>query len=193
MYYLPVTDLLSLLTIFLTCLCIDAYYVSYYAESDKFVKEVKKFVYWLHGNGFDVEMLTDEGDMLTKDNRSLKRQLMSWKLREHMLKNSDKAFIILSPSYLKLCQMKEDDVANQNFSEEEKLVNGEIAQIRCELHEHMYRSDRFIPILFRLNESASIPFWIKELVFFSWPEDKANDRLLNRLNGLPECPLNNFV
>ena len=152
---------------------------------------MKEFVSWLHRNGFGVEMLTDEDDMLREENRLLRRELVSFKFREHMVKTSDKVFIILSPSYLKLCEMNEDDARNQNVSEEEKLVYDEVVQIRCELHEQMYRSDRFIPILFRLNEAASIPFWIKELVFFSWPEDKAT--LLNRLNGLPECPPDNLV
>ena len=150
-------------------------------------------VYWLRENQIDVQMLTDEGDMLTERNRKLRREMISFKFREHMLTTADKVFIILSPSYLKLCDMKEDDAINQNVSEEEKLVNGEIIQIRSELHEQMYRSNRFIPILFRLEKATSIPFWIKELVFFSWPEDKTNKRLLNWLNGLPEYPLNNLA
>ena len=153
---------------------------------------MKEFAHWLQDNGFDVEMLTDENDMLTKENISLRRELMSFKFREHMVKSSDKVFIIVSTSYAKLCE-NGDDVRNQNLSEEEKLVYGELLQIRCELHEHVYRSDRFIPILFRLNKAASIPFWIKELVYFSWPEEKTSKRLLNRLNGLPECSPDSFV
>lgn len=153
---------------------------------------MKKFAHWLQENGFDVEMLTDENDMLTKENISRRREMMSFKFREHMVKTSDKVFIILSSSYIRLYE-NADDVENQNLSEEEKLVYGEIVQIRGELHEHQYRSDRIIPILFHLDKEASIPFWINELVFFSWPEDKTNNRLVNWLRGLPECSLDSFV
>ena len=138
-------------------------------------------------------MLTEENDMLTKRNLLRRMELARFMFREFMVKSSDKVFLILSPVYLELCtsSMGEDDAINQNFSEEEKLVNGEIVQIRWELNENMYRSRRFVPICFRRIESASIPFWIKELVFFSWPEDKTNQKLLNWLNGLPEYPSNN--
>ena len=171
--------------------CVDTYYISQYAQRNDCIKDLTEFVDWLHNNQFDVQMLTDEGNLLTEENRSLRRELPSFMFREHMLKTTDKVFIILSPSYLRLCKMREDDAMNQNLSEEERLVNGEIIQIRSELHDTVFCSDRFIPILFRLEEETRIPFWIKELVFFSWPEDKT--RLLNWLNGLPECPPNNLV
>lgn len=166
-------------------LFLDIHYVSYFPEDDKFIKEVKNFVFWLHRSGFAVEMLTDEGDLLTKENRSRLRELMTFTFRERMVKESSKVFIILSNTYLKLCsEMTENDAMNQNFLEEEKLVCGEIVQIRSELHQHMYRSDRFLPILLCPKDTARIPFWVRELPLFSWPDDKI--RLLSKLSGVPE-------
>ena len=134
-------------------------------------------------------MLTDEDDLLSDENKCLRRELMSFMFREHMIKTSDKIFVILSPLYLRLCEMREDDVLNNNLSEKERTVKREIAQIRCELNETIFRTDRCIPIRFRLGELASIPFWIKEFELFSWPEDKTTARLINKLNGLPEYPI----
>ena len=155
---------------------------------------MKKFARWLHENGFEVEMLTDENDMLTEKNKSLRRDLMSFTFREHMIKTSDKVFIILSSSYARLCESGErNGTTNQNPSGEvlENLVYSEIVQIRCELIGCRYRSHRFIPICFGLNRAASIPFWIRELLLFSWPEDKTE--LFNRLSGLPECSLDSLA
>ncbi|XP_028401883.1 uncharacterized protein LOC114524875 [Dendronephthya gigantea] len=167
----------------------DTYYISHYPEGDNFVKELKKFVKWLDENGFNVQMLTDEEDLLSAENKCLRRELMSFRFREHMIRTSDKVFVILSPLYIRLCEMREDDVLNENLTEEEKMVKREIAQIRCELNETIFRTDRFIPIRFRLGEMASIPFWIKDFELFSWPEEKTTTRLLNKLNGLPEYHL----
>lgn len=166
------------------------YFISFFPENEKFVNEVKNFAKWLLDNGHDVQMLTDDCKLLKEENQFLRKEMMSFKFREHMLNSSRKIFMILSSTYLKHCAIKEDEMKNVDFSEEEKLLNGEITQIRGEMHDNLYLSDRFIAVLFHLNNEMTVPFWIKGLPIFSWPKEEKSNKLLNYLKGLPEYPPN---
>ena len=100
--------------------------------------------------------------------------------------------MIVSPSYLRLCRLDEhagksgqDKPMVDSLSLEEKMVYNEIMYIRYDLLSTVSRNDRFIPILFGVDE-AKVPFWIKDLLLYTWPDEKEKERLLYRLYNKPE-------
>ena len=139
------------------------------------------FISWLRGKGFDVQM----DRMLSLSNEQLLRELGRFRFGQVQLSKAKNVFMIVSPSYLRLCRLDEHEPTLDSLSHEEKIVYSEIVYIRDDLCSTMFRNDRFIPVLFGVEE-ADLPYWIRELVIYSWPEDKTNNRLMFRLNNQPE-------
>ena len=102
-------------------------------------------------------------------------------LRLRELGKAKFVFIIVSSAYLKLCQHNGEEINLDGLSQAEKVVYNEIMYVRNELCSTVFRNSRFLPVLFGV-EAIELPFWMKQLVVFSWPEDKKNQRLLYRLN-----------
>lgn len=100
---------------------------------------------------------------------------------EKQLLNAKNIFIILSSSYLDLCRLDEGKIPALPLTHEEMIIYDEITKIRNDLSSSAYISSRFIPVLFGVNETE-LPFWIKQLVVYTWPEDAFNNKLLYRIN-----------
>lgn len=100
---------------------------------------------------------------------------------EKQLLNAKNIFIILSSSYLDLFRLDEGKIPALPLTHEEMIIYDEITKIRNDLSSSAYISSRFIPVLFGVNETE-LPFWIKQLVVYTWPEDAFNNKLLYRIN-----------
>ena len=165
------------------------YYVSYCHENDEsFITKVVNFISWLRKRGFDVQA----DCMLSEDNELLLREIGRLRFRDQLLGKAKNVFMIVSPSYLRLCRLDEhagksgqDKPTVDSLSLEEKMVYNEIMYIRYDLLSTVSRNDRFIPILFGVDE-AKVPFWIKDLLLYTWPDEKEKERLLYRLYNKPE-------
>ena len=151
-------------------------YISYIAETENHTEKVAEFCSWLRKHGYDVQ--TDI--MLTSKNQQDLKELGPWRWAERQLRRAKGVFIVISPSYLKLCGLDEGKTDATALTEVEKLTYSEITQIRNELSLKAYISSRFIPVLFGVKETE-LPFWIKQMVVYHWPEDKVNDKLLHRV------------
>ena len=119
--------------------------------------------------------------MQSSTNEKQLRELGRFRFGEMQLRQAKNVFMIVSPAYLKLCRLDEETIAEENLSQNDRIVYSEITHIRSELCSTFYRNCRFIPVLFGVKE-IELPFWIKELVVYTWPDDKVNNRLLYRLN-----------
>ena len=156
----------------------EIFYVSYCPEDGPFLKKVVEFTLWFREQGYNVQMDV----MQTPKNESQLRQLGRLRFSELQLKRAKNVLMVVSPGYLKLCKLDESHEATKGrLSNKELQVFSEITQIRSELCSTMYRNSRFIPVLFGGVKETELPFWIKDMVVFSWPEDKMNNRLLFRL------------
>ena len=116
--------------------------------------------------------------MSTPSNQEELKELGRLRWGEKQLLRAKNVFIIVSPSYLNLCRLKTDA---SSLTQEETIIYSEITQIRNKLSSTAYISSRFIPVLFGVKETE-LPFWIKQLVVYSWPNDKVNNKLLYRMN-----------
>jgi hypothetical protein len=119
--------------------------------------------------------------MSTSANLEDLKELGRLRWGEKQLREANNVFIVVSPSYLNLCRRDEVKTDASSLTQEEKIVYNEITQIRSELSSTAYISSRFIPVLFGVKET-DLPFWIKERVVYTWPDDKMNNKLLYRMN-----------
>lgn len=163
----------------------DYFYVSYCPENECLIKNVVEFTSWFRQQGYDVQL-----DILQSPNNEAQlKELGPFRFGEKQLGNAKNVFMILSASYLRLCKLDEEgEIGIENLSRQERIVYSEITQIRNELCSTVYRNSRFIPVIFGVKE-IELPFWIKELVVYTWPDDKLNNRLLYRLNEQMEYAL----
>ena len=152
-------------------------YVSYISESKGHTEKVVDFSNWFRKHGYDVQM----DIMSTPSNQEDLKELGRRRWGEKQLLRAKNVFIILSPPYLNLCRLDEGKTDASSLTQEEKIIYSEITQIRNELSSTAYISSRFIPVLFGVKETE-LPFWIKQLVVYSWPDDKMNNKLLYRIN-----------
>jgi hypothetical protein len=119
--------------------------------------------------------------MSTSANLEDLKELGRLRWGEKQLREANNVFIVVSPSYLNLCRLDEVKTDASSLTQEEKIVYNEITQIRSELSSTAYISSRFIPVLFGVKET-DLPFWIKQRVVYTWPDDKMNNKLLYRMN-----------
>jgi hypothetical protein len=119
--------------------------------------------------------------MSTSANLEDLKELGRLRWGEKQLREANNVFIVVSPSYLNLCRRDEVKTDASSLTQEEKIVYNEITQIRSELSSTAYISSRFIPVLFGVKET-DLPFWIKQRVVYTWPDDKMNNKLLYRMN-----------
>jgi hypothetical protein len=119
--------------------------------------------------------------MSTPSNQEELKELGRLRWGEKQLLRAKNVFIIVSPSYLNLCRLDEGKTDASSLTQEETIIYSEITQIRNKLCSTAYISSRFIPVLFGVKETE-LPFWIKQLVVYSWPNDKMNKKLLYRMN-----------
>lgn len=141
------------------------------------MSKIVEFTTWFRKQGYDVQM----DIMQTSSNETQLRELGRLRFGDMKLEKAKNVFMIISPSYLKLCRLDEEETHLWNLTKDEMIVYSEITHIRNELCSTAYRSSRFVPVLFGVEETG-LPFWINVLVVYNWPEDKLNNRLLYRLN-----------
>lgn len=144
-----------------------------------------EFTSWFREHGYDVQM-----DLMHGPRSELRlRELGRFRFGELQLQKAKYVFMIVSPDYLKLCRQNGEETNLDGLSHAEKIVYNEIMYVHHELCSTAFRNSRFLPVLFGV-EAIELPFWMKELVVFSWPEDKKNLRLLYRLNEQLEYTTN---
>ena len=151
--------------------------MSYVSESESHMEKVADFCSWFRKHGYNVQM----DIMATESNQEDLKELGRLRWGEKQLTRAKNVFIIVSPSYLNLCRFDEAERDGSSLTQEETIIYSEITQIRNELSSTAYISSRFIPVLFGVKETE-LPFWIKQLVVYNWPNDKMNDKLLYRIN-----------
>ena len=152
-------------------------YISYVSESESHIEKVSDLCTWLRKHGYNVQM----DIMATQSNQEDLKELGRLRWSEKQLTRAKNVFIIISPSYLNLCRLDEGENDRSSLTQGETIIYSEITQIRNELSSTAYISSRFIPVLFGVKETE-LPFWIKQLVVYNWPNDKTNDKLLHRVN-----------
>ena len=153
-------------------------YVSYISDSERHTEKVVDFSSWFRKQGYNVQMDV----MSTQSNQEDLKELGRLRWGEKQLLKAKSVFMIISPSYLNLCRLDEGDkIDGSSLTQDEIIVYSEITQIRNELSSAAYITSRFIPVLFGVKETE-LPFWIKQRVVYSWPEDKTNNKLLYRIS-----------
>ncbi|XP_028407096.1 uncharacterized protein LOC114529472 [Dendronephthya gigantea] len=156
----------------------DLIYASYISENKGHTEKVVDFGSWLRKHGYNVQM----DIMLSPSNQQDLKELGRLRWGAEQLSKARSVFLLVSPSYLKLCRLDVGETNASSLTLEEKIIFSEITQMRNDLSNDAYISSRFIPVLFGVKETE-LPFWIRQRVVYSWPDDKMNDRLLHRVRA----------
>ncbi|EDO30691.1 predicted protein [Nematostella vectensis] len=140
----------------------NTYYISYYPESDEYVKLVVKFVSFLRELDYDVIM----------DKMSAKvPQEGPIRWAQQQISTSSKIIVLCSPKYLKMCQMRPKEDPKAFLTEEESRVWYEIEMLGS-IYMQRRNANKMVCIWMNKGVPEGLPPWMH--VRYTWPADYEN-------------------